>query len=159
MLSPRTRRSALRFGGTAILGSLAGCSTSALTGNEGLALGDIVVVHSSMKQHAVRLKLEHEDKIIHDITYEFSRTRKRTIQASWSRDPATYTLYTIVQGPLVNEESELNLYVNEFTGEDAALDAEECSVIHVEISAPPEPGGVGIDTNAPKPKWGDCMDN
>ena len=150
-----TRRSALRLSGTALLGSLAGCSMLPSTGTQGLALGDVVVTHSSTRRHILLLKLERDGELVREATYDFSGTEKRIVQSSWPRDPAAYTLYTIVQGPLSGEDGELNLYVNEFTSGDAASDAKECSVVHVKISAP-DPGVVGVGTAAPRPKWGDC---
>lgn len=151
-----TRRSALQLGGTVLLGSIAGCSTTSLVSGGGLSLGDIVITDSSAEHHTVRIELERENELVREVTHDFPGTEKRTVQATWSREPAIYTLYTVVQGPLGDEESDLNLYVNEFTKEDAASDAEDCSVVHVSISTPPESGSVGIATAAPRPGWGDC---
>lgn len=159
MPGPITRRSTLQLGGTALFGSLTGCSMSALTGSEGLILGDIIVTDSSTEHHTVRLELERGNELVREATYDFPGTEKKTMQASWSRDPAIYTLYTVVQGPLADEDGDLNLYVNKLTSEDAAPNAKDCSVVHVQISTPPEPGSVGIGTVAPKPKWGDCTNN
>lgn len=155
-----TRRSVLQLGGIASLGALAGCSTS-LMSDDGLSLGDIVITDSSAAHHTIRIELKRGNEFVREETYDFpgpDGRRKRTIQATWSREPAVYTLYTIVQGPLGDEESDLNLYVSEFTTEDVASDAEDCSVVHVRISQPPESGSVGIGTAAPRPKWGSCPD-
>ena len=132
-----TRRSTLQAGGTALLTSLAGCA--ALSQNEppGVPLGDIAIVHNGDDPHTVRVELERDNELILEKTVEFSETRKEIIQATWSREPAVYTLYTAIQGTLDDTDDTFNIYVNQF--DEPATEEDTCSIIRISLVGNPNP--------------------
>lgn len=154
-----SRRSALRLGGVTLTGALAGCPALGPS-PDGLRLGDIVLRHYPPEPHTVRLELEREDELVLEETFELAEGEKRIIQPTWSESPAVYRLYTVVEGRLNTTDDVFDLFVNKFTHEDTQSDEGSCSVIDIQIGAPPNPGDVAIGVGAPGPDgFGDCENN
>ena len=152
----RSRRSALRLGCAALSGAFAGCSTLKQS-SEGLRLGDIVLRHYPPEPHTVRLELERAGEFVLEESYELSEGEKQVIQPAWPRSPAVYRLYTVVEGPLDSTDDPFDLFTNEFTNEDSRSDGNTCSVVDIQIGAPPNPGDVAISIGTPGPEgFGNC---
>ena len=156
--SSYSRRSVLRLGSTAFLGSFAGCSVSAIGQDPGIAIGDIVLRHYPPDPHTVRLELERDGEIVTEVLHvDLAENQKEIVQATWPAAPAVYRLYTVVEGPLATTDDRFDVFVDEFTSEDDQSEGEECSVIDVQIGAPPNSGDVAIGLKSPGPEgFGDC---
>lgn len=133
MMSPHSRRSLLQSSGAVgLMVFLGGCS--ALEADQsGLELGDILVRNAHADAHTVRVELERDDELVVEETVEVAGDGGvETIEATWSRDPAVYTLYYAVTGP----DEELNIYTRQITGEDEPDDA-ACAVAAITMGTGP----------------------
>lgn len=153
-----SRRAVLCLGSTAFVGSLAGCSVSAIGQDQGIAIGDIVLRHYPPESHTVRLELERDGEFVTEVLYaDLAENQKEIVQATWPSTPAVYRLYTVVEGPLATTDDQFDVFVNEFTSEDDRSEGKECSVIDIQIGAPPNPDEVVIGLKSPGPEgFGDC---
>lgn len=152
-----SRRSVVRLGSTALLGSFAGCSLPVIGRNRGLEIGDIVLRHYPPEAHTVRLELERDGEIVTEAHYaDLGESQKEIVDATWSAAPAVYRLYTVVEGPLATTDDQFDVFVNEFRDSDGS-EGTDCSVIDVQIGAPPNPDSVTIGLKSPGPDgFGDC---
>ncbi len=142
-----SRRSVLRAGSLGVVGSLAGCSAATVFHGSGVSLGDILIKHDPSTTHKLRLKLERDGEVVERVRYDLDGTQKKVVKATWSSDPVVYHLYTAIEGPLANDES-FDLFENKFAKRDGASDS-GCSVIDIQIGAPPTRVRWRSDSNRP----------
>ena len=151
MSPPRSRRRFLQVSGITFSATLLGGCSRYVNQPSGIELGDVAVRNGYSNRHTVRVEIERDGELVHEGTYEVAGGSVELAQATWSRDPAVYTLSYVIVGP----DEKPDIHTERITGADDQSDGQACAVAAITFGTWSE-GSPYVTVGSPVALSGDC---